>query len=139
MSDMTRNGKRWTTTEVLNLQREHELLNLSVEEIALKHKRSVKSIQFKLQSEGFMQSEEVLDDEVYSDTDSSSDYEEDVVEDIEEDVDEDCVECNLDKLSDRVWNLETNVEEISAMVKNIFELVSSQKKSKKLAPLRKYL
>ena len=136
---MTRNGKRWTTTEVLNLQREHELLNLSVEEIALNHKRSVKSIQFKLQSEGFMQSEEVLDDEVYSDTDSSSDYEEDVVENVVENVDEDYVECNLDKLSDRVWNLETNVEEISAMVKNIFELVSSQKKSKKLAPLRKYL
>ncbi|MAD12780.1 MAG: hypothetical protein CMC04_08675 [Flavobacteriaceae bacterium] len=53
-----RNGKRWTTTELLKLQREYELLGLSVEQIAKNHKRSVCSIIYKLQGEGFLLSED---------------------------------------------------------------------------------
>ena len=194
MSYTSRNGKRWTTSEVLNLQREYELLMLSVEDIALRHQRSVDSILFKLQSEGLINSnKDQLEKE--SDADSSSDYQDEDEED-EEDKDEeddqdddddeeynddqddeeeeeddddeeyneeeddeddddsmpslisiddydqydnnDCVECTLDNLSDRIWSLETNVEEINTMVKKIFEKISSEKKSKKLTPLRKH-
>ena len=49
----TRNGKRWTVNECLQLQREFELLNLSIAEIANRHKRSSKAIMFKLDQEGF--------------------------------------------------------------------------------------
>jgi len=48
-----RNGFRWTINECLRLQREFELLKLSLEEIACLHGRTVKAIMFKLDSEGF--------------------------------------------------------------------------------------
>ena len=48
-----RTGFKWTINECLRLQREFELLNLPVEEIALLHKRSPYAIMYKLDSEGF--------------------------------------------------------------------------------------
>jgi hypothetical protein len=55
-STNTRSGNKWNVNELLNLQREYELLELTVQEIAVKHKRSVNSILYKLESEGFIQS-----------------------------------------------------------------------------------
>ena len=172
MTDCKRFGKKWTTPEVLNLQREYELLKLSVEEIAIRHKRSVKSILLKLDAEGFTDClgfsnennipsfttiaenvnkakakavktlEKELDD-VLSDTDSSSDYDDDVsdydddVSEYNSDDDELCVDCNINTLSDRVWSLETSVVEINTMVKQMFDQMTSQRKTKKLSPLRK--
>ena len=49
----TRNGKRWTVNECLQLQREFELLNLTINEIANKHQRTPNAIMFKLSHEGF--------------------------------------------------------------------------------------
>jgi hypothetical protein len=46
MTDYKRHGKRWTTSEILNLQREYQLLNWSVYQIAEKHQRSIHSIHF---------------------------------------------------------------------------------------------
>jgi hypothetical protein len=46
-------GNRWTVNECLQLQREFELLNLSVNEIAANHKRTPNAIMFKLDQEGF--------------------------------------------------------------------------------------
>ena len=48
-----RTGFKWTINECLRLQREFELLNLPVEEIALLHQRSPYAIMYKLDSEGF--------------------------------------------------------------------------------------
>jgi hypothetical protein len=48
-----RSNKKWTVTECLQLQREYELLGLSLEEIAQLHKRSVSAIMFKLDKEEF--------------------------------------------------------------------------------------
>ena len=50
-----RHNKKWGVNEVLALQREYELQELSVTEIATKHKRSNKSILFKLTQEGFIE------------------------------------------------------------------------------------
>jgi hypothetical protein len=47
-----RNGKRWTVNECLQLQREFELLGLSVAEIATRHQRTPNAIMFKLDQEG---------------------------------------------------------------------------------------
>lgn len=48
---MNRNGYKWNINEILNLQREYELLELSLEDIALLHKRSVSAILYKLEAE----------------------------------------------------------------------------------------
>jgi hypothetical protein len=54
--DCKRANKKWTTTELIALQREYELLELNVTEIAVKHKRSVQAIIYKLEAEGFIDS-----------------------------------------------------------------------------------
>ena len=49
----SRLGKRWTINECLQLQREFELLKLSIDEIAVRHQRTPNAIMFKLDQEGF--------------------------------------------------------------------------------------
>ena len=55
---MSRHGNRWTVNEILALQREYELLELSICEIALRHQRSENAIIMKLEAEGFLEVEE---------------------------------------------------------------------------------
>ena len=84
-----------------------------------------------------------------SDADSSSDYEgsevdlecqsddENVVLDNTSDVSDYVSDsCVVESLSDRVWSLETSVNQIGSMVKQVFDQLAA-KKTKKLAPLRK--
>jgi hypothetical protein len=180
---MSRHGNKWTVNEVLSLQREYELLEMTVQQIADKHKRSVLSIVYKLLAEGFTSSleeargftnqplkvvaassrktamrviEDDDDDDVESDTDTSSDFEDDCKYDsdsdddddhddvvlyskksskIEQEMSEDDV-SEVDKLTERVWSLETSVGEIGTMVKSLFDKLVTTK-SKKLQPLRK--
>jgi hypothetical protein len=47
-----RNGYKWTVNECLKLEREFDLLKLSIPEIAILHKRTINSIMFKLEAEG---------------------------------------------------------------------------------------
>ena len=49
-----RHRKKWTTSEELDLQREYELLELTVQEIAEIHKRTEEAIMCKLQKEGYI-------------------------------------------------------------------------------------
>jgi predicted nucleic acid-binding Zn-ribbon protein len=49
----SRIGNRWTVNECLQLQREYELLELSIDEIAARHSRTPNAIMFKLDQEGF--------------------------------------------------------------------------------------
>jgi hypothetical protein len=53
MNSYKRNGRKWTVNECLQLQREYELLQLSIDEIASRHERTPNSIMFKLDAEGF--------------------------------------------------------------------------------------
>jgi hypothetical protein len=50
---MARNGKKWNINEILSLQREFQLLQMSIDDIAKKHKRTPKAIMYKLHHEGF--------------------------------------------------------------------------------------
>ena len=52
-SERSRRGNRWTVNECLQLQREFELLNLSIDEIADRHRRTPNAIMNKLDREGF--------------------------------------------------------------------------------------
>jgi hypothetical protein len=51
-SDTWRNGYKWSVNECLRLEREFDLLQLSVPEIAKLHNRTVNAIMFKLDAEG---------------------------------------------------------------------------------------
>ena len=167
-----RHGKRWTISEILSLQREFELLGLTVTQMADKHKRSESSIMFKLHAEGLIPSIEQpavtkmkmtpvkkemmtpvkkemmdADEDAESDTDSSSDYNDedseyvcnfdDKMSDVSEEVDNVSNSEVFDKLSDRVWNLESSVSQIGVMVKQLLDNMATKKTTKKLAPLRK--
>lgn len=50
---MDRAGFKWTVNEILSLQREFELLGWTIDQIALKHKRTPNAIMYKLDQEGF--------------------------------------------------------------------------------------
>jgi hypothetical protein len=50
-----RHNKLWNVNEILRLQREYELLKLSISEIAKLHQRSENAILYKIEQEGFMQ------------------------------------------------------------------------------------
>lgn len=160
MTPNMRYGNKWNTNELLALQREYELLEWSIQEIAEKHKRSVNAILFKLESEGYIntwyeargfelvnQTEQDEDTEV-SETDFDSDSEsesetdsvtENIVLDVIDNDSSDNIHSNeeVNELSERVWKLETNVSEISSLVKKMFEVMVSKKTAKR-GPLRKY-
>ena len=52
MTSFKRFGNRWTINECLQLHREFELLELSIDEIAQRHQRTPNAIMIKLDSEG---------------------------------------------------------------------------------------
>ena len=52
-SIVKRNGKTWSIPELLQLQREYELLGWDIRKIAKIHSRSIKAISHKLEMEGF--------------------------------------------------------------------------------------
>ena len=49
-----RHGNKWNVNELIALQREFELLNMSVQEIATKHQRTEDSILYRIEQEGFV-------------------------------------------------------------------------------------
>jgi len=65
---------KWTINETLQLHREYELLNMEIEEIALKHERTVNGIIQKIE-------------EILNDSDENSDL---------EDEDSDCEDLDVD-------------------------------------------
>ena len=56
MTEYKRKGNKWTVNELLTLQREYELLEWTVQQIAEKHQRSVTAILYRLEDEGFVNS-----------------------------------------------------------------------------------
>ena len=153
-----RQGNKWTINELISLQREYELLELTVQEIAEKHQRSETAILYKLESEGLIESwnnargfvsedyqnsvssnkEQVeVEAEVEECCGGDDDEEYQFVEDAESDDDDiSDDESEVEKLTERVWSLETSVGEISSMVKNIYSMLSAKQSNKKRKPLR---
>ena len=155
-----RQGNKWTINELISLQREYELLELTVQEIAEKHQRSETAILYKLESEGLIDSWNsargfVSEDYQNSVSSNKEQVNYDEAEDVEEccggdddeeyqfveeaesdddDISED--ESEVEKLTERVWSLETSVGEISSMVKNIYSMLSAKQSNKKRKPLR---
>ena len=136
-----RNGNKWTVNEVLALQREYELLEWTIQEISVKHKRSIGSILFKLTAEGFIPSwndargynmedyaVSVLCQGALCDNDYDNDDDEDYVDEEDDEDDDDMSSedvCSYD--ADQGWNLRESVTEIGNMVKQIFQVMSASK------------
>ena len=136
MNSYKRSGNRWTINEVLSLQREYELLEWNVTQIAEKHQRSVEAILFKLEAEGFIASwaeARGFDIQLYQSTLAASGNDNycsnDCVCDENAIVSDDISE--VDKLTERVWNLETSLSEIGTLVKQMFDGMVAKKTLKK--------
>jgi hypothetical protein len=52
--EIRRHYFKWNTPEILRLKREYELLGLSIQEIAVRHNRSIRAILCKLEKENFI-------------------------------------------------------------------------------------
>jgi hypothetical protein len=127
----TRCGYRWTVKEILDLQREYELLEWTIQEIATKHKRTVRAILCRLEDERFINSwQEARGIENYNFMDNNTKSDDDSYNDIESDSEtlntENCVN-EVDQLTNRIWNLETDVGEIKYLVKEMFETMCKEK------------
>jgi hypothetical protein len=137
-----RSGNKWSINEVLSLQREYELLEMSIEEIALKHSRTVESILYKLDSEGFIDNWHEArgynnylnnndeQDEDYEDQDEDDDQNYEAQEDddsCEDDdsFDESCDDDEIVNLTRRVGYVENTVNEIKNMVTNFLNSMNS--------------
>jgi hypothetical protein len=56
MSLPYRHNNKWNVNELLTLQRDYELLEMTITEIAEKHERTIPAILYRLQSEDFIES-----------------------------------------------------------------------------------
>ena len=116
-----RSGNKWTVNEVLSLQREYELLELSIQEIATRHSRSVEAILYKLEAEDLIEhwcNARGFNTDNYisfnqDNDDNDEEYEDD---DLSDDESED--EDEIVNLTRRVNNLEDIVNEVRNMVTN---------------------
>ena len=98
----TRANAKWTVNECLRLEREFDLLNLSVQEIALLHDRSPNAIMYKLDAEGIADYNNVFinrqalkvetvnkdDSDTELDEDDTSNYEDECEDEGEEEEEE---------------------------------------------------
>lgn len=136
-----RYGNKWNINELLALQREYELLEWSIQEIAEKHRRSVDAILFRLESEGYISAwHEARGFELLNynnEKEEEDDDEEELKVNSLQDKCENDIDDNISKLSERVWSLETSVSEIGSMVKQMFEQMVTNNTAKR-EPLRKY-
>jgi hypothetical protein len=131
-----RHYNKWTVNELLQLQREYELLNLSIPDIAKNHQRTEDSILYRLQ-------EEELIDEIGFDLNESVNLVA-VSKNRNNRKENTTTIMNTNKndnslLSQRVINLESSVSEMKTMVKQMVDEFMEQKRQKTVnrKPLRR--
>jgi hypothetical protein len=112
MTEYNRVGKRWTVNEVLALQREFELLGLSIDQIAEKHQRTPNGIMYKLDHEGFADY-----NDLYSAYYLNESTENGQQVSLDGYLSDDELTDGEDDLSKRVYSLESGLNEIKHMLK----------------------
>lgn len=132
-----RHYNKWNVNELLKLQREYELLNLSIPDIAKNHERTEDSILYRLQEEGII-------DNIGFDLNENNN----LVpltknsQKITNKKDSKITNNNENSLlSQRVVNLESSVYEMKTMVKQMVDEFMEQKREKTniRKPLRKLM
>lgn len=151
MTTAKRIGRRWSVNEVLQLQREYELLKWSLDKIAEKHQRTVNGVMLKLDAEGFASynflygqyhnpcpvvelkpsiSDDESDYSAENEDEEEDDYSQEECDEEESDEEESDNEYDpIEDLAERVWNLETNVKNIGSMIGEMFQSWKTSKKS----------
>ena len=131
-----RHYNKWNVNELLKLQREYELLNLSIPDIAKNHERTEDSILYRLQEEGII-------DNIGFDLKENIELvpltknSQNITNKKDSKITKNNNENSL--LSQRVVNLESSVYEMKTMVKQMVDEFMEQKREKTniRKPLRK--
>jgi hypothetical protein len=90
-----RSGFKWTVNESLRLEREYDLLKMSIEDIALLHQRTPYAIMYKLDDEGIADFNDLYEGSINQESDADNEADEDEesdADDEESDADEECDE-----------------------------------------------
>lgn len=137
MTSYARFGKRWTINECLQLQREFELLQLSINEIAKRHQRTPNAIMFKLEQEGFADynvlysnynnlNSTMNDKKLEQDSDEDEDSEDEDEDDNSENDELDCesLQSHIVRLEKQVIALTEIVMKQTKNNKSVFSLFS---------------
>ena len=128
-----RSGLKWTVNECLRLEREYDLLKLSVDEIALLHQRSPYAIMYKLDSEGIADFNDIYqqtypteasNDDSESEVDDDEESYQDQVQELEEgsgddeSIEDESIEDEYDK-----YDLKKHVQMLTKQVSNLTAIV----------------
>lgn len=136
MPEYTRNGNRWTVNECLQLQREYELLGLSIDEIASRHKRTINAIMFRLDHEGFADYNVLSSNYTNSQSPKITniwDNEEDDSDDDEEEESEEDEESEEEEESEE--DIKSHVRRLEKQVSALTELLTKSTKNKSFMSL----
>jgi hypothetical protein len=135
MNTYTRFGNRWNINECLQLQREFELLQLPIDEIALRHQRTANAIMLKLHSEGFADYNELYVNYVNNihliPVDNYHHDEELHLKDEEEEDQDDSSDYSQEEDEDEELTLKDQVKQLSSQVTHLIELVNKTEQEKK--------
>ena len=125
-----RHYNKWTVNELLQLQREYELLNLSIPDIAKNHQRTEDSILYRLQEEELILNES---ENIVPVSKNRNNRQEKTTTIMNTNKNDNSL------LSQRVINLESSVSEMKTMVKQMVDEFMEQKRQKTVnrKPLRR--
>ena len=137
MTSFKRFGNRWTINECLQLEREYDLLELSIDEMAERHHRTPNAIMFKLEQEGFADynvlysnynnlNSTMNDKKLEQDSDEDEDSEDEDEDDNSEDEDDNSENDELDCES-----LQSHIVRLEKQVIALTEIVMKQTKNNK--------
>jgi hypothetical protein len=126
MTDYKRFGNRWTINECLQLEREYDLLELSIDEMAERHQRTPNAIMLKLDSEGYadycvlysnykISKQQEEDEQEYEEEDDEEQQEEEEEEEDEEEEEEEEEDGEL-SLKLQVLKLEKKVNDLTELL-----------------------
>ena len=139
--DYTRTGKHWTINECLQLQREHELLEWSIDEIAIKHKRTPNAIMYKIVKEEFENSDLLSSYLFCKKEEQEEEQQEEQEEEEQEEEQEKSNDTDSDKSSDKeddLNDLKNHVKSLENKMLTIIELLVSQSKNKNAVLYREF-
>ena len=136
MTDYKRFGNRWTINECLQLEREYDLLELSIDEMAERHQRTPNAIMLKLDSEGYADycvlysnykiSKQQEEDENQEEEDENQEEEDEDEEDEDDEYDE---EQEQEQEEDGELSLKLQVLNLEKKVNQLTELLMKQNKN----------
>ena len=127
--DYTRTGKTWTINECLQLQREHELLGWTIDEIAIKHKRTPNAIMYKIVKEEF-ENYDLLSSYLFC---KNEEEEEEQEQEQEQEKGNDADSDKSSNKEDDLNELKNHVKSLENKMLTIIELLVSQTKNKNAA------